>query len=100
MALDPVVLADSDSLTAGEPITEPLHGLARPVVCVDLEDLEGNSDDTVTIRFKGEVATYEADQRTLSAPGSYTVDVPRADYVEIESANGVTYSAEVRPNGT
>lgn len=100
MALDPVVLVDSDSLTAGDPVSEALHGLAQPVICVNLEDLEGNADDTVTIRFEGEAATYEADTRTLSETGSYTVDLPRADYVEIESANGVTYSAEVRPNGT
>lgn len=93
------VLADSESLTAGSAVTADISELTNPTVLVTLEDLEGEADDTVTIRVQGEAATYQVDERTISATdGSddYTVDVPHGDTLEFESANGVTYSAEVR----
>lgn len=92
------VLANSESLTADTPVDALIGGLRTPVVCVNLEDLEGNADDTVTIEFTGEAGTYEADQRTLSNLGSYTVEIPQADKVAVTSSNGVTYSIEVRSN--
>lgn len=95
------VLADSESLDAGTAVTADISELTGPTVLVTLEDLEGSADDTVTIRVVGEAATYQIDQRTISSTdGSddYTVDVPQADTVELESSNGVTYSAEVRAN--
>jgi hypothetical protein len=97
-----VTLADSESLTAGQPVehTYSTDGDRHhtPVVCIALEDLEGNGDDTVTVRFEGAAATYVADQRTLSEVGSYTVDIPQCEAVQVTSSNGVTYSIEVRNN--
>lgn len=92
------VLANSASLTAGAAETADASKFHTPVVCVKLEDLEGNADDTVTIEFVGAAGTYEADSRTLSSTGSYTVDLPQAKTVRLTSSNGVTYSAEVRNN--
>lgn len=89
-------LADSESLTAGDAVTKRLRSLAAPVVCVALEDLEGETEDTATVAFEGDVGTYVADERTLSETGSYTVDVPRCETIQFTSANGVTYSVEVR----
>lgn len=93
---DTAVLADSTSLTAGTPVSAETDELRNPVALVKLENLEGNADDTVTLRVVGAAATYEIDQRTLSATGAYTVALPQATNVELESSNGVTYSAEVR----
>lgn len=95
---DSTVLADSESLTAGEPVLVDGVGYHTPVVCVALEDLEGSADDTVTIEFDGAAATYEADERTLSDLTSYTVDLPQCDGVQVTSSNGCTYSIEVRNN--
>jgi len=96
------VLADSESLTADTAVTldggSNGIGYHTPVVCIKLEDLEGNGDDTVTVEFDGEVATYEADSRTLSETQSYTVDLPQCDGVGVTSSNGCTYSIEVRNN--
>ena len=95
------VLADSKSLTAGEAVTVDFadgSGYHTPVVCVALEDLEGNADDTLTIEFDGAAATYEADSRTLSETQTYTVDLPQCDGVQVTSSNGCTYSIEVRNN--
>lgn len=91
-------LADSTSLDAGTAVTADVSRYRSPVVCVSLENLEGNTDDDATIEFVGAVGTYEADSRTLSSTGSYTVDVPQCDEVRFTSSNGVTYSAEVRAN--
>lgn len=90
------VIVDSASLTAGSPTDADTSGLIAPTVVVKLEDLEGNADDTLTVRYDGAAATYEAHTVTLSATGTETVDVPQTPRVEIESSNGVTYSAEVR----
>lgn len=92
------VLANGKSLAANEPETAAVSKFRAPVVCVQLEDLEGGTDDTVTVEFDGDAGTYEADSRTLSNPGSYTVEVPQCDRVHLTSTNGVTYSAEVRAN--
>lgn len=93
---DYAVVANSLSLTAGTAETAVTDELRDPVVCVALEDLEGATDDTATIEIVGAAATYEIDSRTISAVGSYTVDVPQADTVRFTSSNGVTYSVEVR----
>lgn len=95
---DDVVVADSVSLTAGTAETADISELRDPTVCVVLEGLEGAADDIATIEFVGSAGTYEADQRTLSATGSYTVDIPQADTVRFTSSGGVTYSVEVRAN--
>lgn len=95
---DAVVVANSASLTAGTPEQAGISRLRSPTVCVALEDLEAAADDTATIRVVGAAGTYEVDSRTLSAAGSYVVDVPQAQQIEFESANGVTYSVEVRGN--
>ncbi|MUV59982.1 hypothetical protein [Halobacterium sp. CBA1126] len=94
------VLADSKSLTAGEAVgwTFPGAGYHTPVVCINLEDLEGNTDDTLTVAFDGDAATYEEDSRTLSEVQSYTVDLPQCEGVQVTSSNGCTYSVEVRNN--
>lgn len=95
------VLADSDSLTAGEPVSADITEFTNPTVLVTLEDLEGATDDTATVRVAGEAATYPVEQQTLGgtgADGTFAVDVPQADSIELESGNGVTYSAEVRAN--
>lgn len=93
-----VVIANSESLTAGTPVSVDVADLRSPEVLVALEDLEGAADDTVTIRVVGDAGSYEVDERTLSATGSYIVEAPQAESLEFESANGVTYSAETRAN--
>lgn len=93
-----VILADSDSLDAATAVTGDISEITGPTVLVNLENLEGETDDDATVRVVGAAATYEIDSRTLSETGSYTVDVPQATEVEFESNNGVTYSAEVRAN--
>lgn len=92
------VIADSQTFTAGQTASASIEQYHTPAVCVNLESLEGNTDDTVTIEIVGEAATYEADSRTLSSTGSYVVDVPQANSVEITSTNGTTLSAEARNN--
>ena len=93
-----VTIADSTALTAGTPVTKDIDDLRDPVVCVALENLGANTDDTVTIEIVGAAGTYEVDSRTLNAAGSYTLTVPQAAQVQFTSANGATYSAEVRAN--
>ena len=92
------VIADSKTFTAGETATALIDGYHTPAICVSLENLEGNADDTVTIAIVGDAGTYEVDSRTLSGTGSYVVDVPQADSVELTSTNGTTISAEARNN--
>lgn len=89
-------LADSASLTGGTPVSADTSRIKSPVVCVALEDLEGSADDTVTVEIVGTAGSYQVDQRTLSELDSYIVDAPQADSIEVTSANGVTYSIEVR----
>lgn len=95
---DSTVIADSATFNAGETQSANAEQYHTPAVCVNLESLEGNADDTITVEFVGDAATYEADSRTLSGTGSYVVDVPQCDQVEVTSANGSTISAEVRNN--
>ncbi|SEW10341.1 hypothetical protein [Natrinema salifodinae] len=95
---DSTALADSQTFAAGETATASIAGYHTPAICVNLESLEGNADDTLTVEIVGDVGTYEVDERTLSATGSYIVDVPQADQVRLTSANGTTLSAEARNN--
>lgn len=97
---DATIIADSASLAAGTPAAAgtPVEDYHTPEVCVSLENLEGNADDTLTIEFDGAAATYQADQRTLSSTQTYTVTLPQCDDVQVTSSNGVTYSIEVRNN--
>jgi hypothetical protein len=97
---DETIIADSASLPAGsaQAAGTPAEDYHTPVVCVSLEDLEGNADDQLTIEFDGAAATYQADQRTLSSTQTYTVDLPQCEDVKVTSSNGVTYSIEVRNN--
>ena len=95
---DSVVVADSESLTAGTAVSEDINRLRSPVVCVSLEDLEGAADDTATIEIVGDAGAYEVDSRALSATGTYTVEAPQAGGIRFTSSNGVTYSVEVRAN--
>lgn len=92
------VLADSESLTAGESVTALIDGYHTPAVCVSLEDLGGAADDTLTISIVGDAGTYAVDSRTLSETSSYVVDIPQCDSVELTSTNGTTISAEARNN--
>lgn len=91
-------LADSESLTAGTPVSVATDRIKAPVVAIELEDLEGAADDTITVEVVGEAGTYEIEERTLSEPGSFVVGSVQADWTQITSSNGVTYSAEVRGN--
>lgn len=91
-------IADSKTFAAAETATASIGLYHTPAICVDLENLEGNADDTLTIEIVGAVGTYEVDERTLSETGSYVVDVPQADTVQLTSANGTTISAEARNN--
>lgn len=92
------VIADSATFGAPETKTANVEQFHTPAVCVNLESLEGNADDTITVEIVGDAGTYEVDQRTLSAAGSYVVDVPQAVTVQVTSANGSTLSAEARNN--
>lgn len=92
------VIADSTSFGAGETQSVDVSGYHTPAVCVALENLDGNPDDTLTIEIVGSAATYEVDTRTLAEAGSYVVDVPQADEVQLTSATGTTISAEARNN--
>lgn len=95
---DSATIADSTAFGAGETKTANVSKYHTPAVCVSLESLDGSADDTITVAITGSVGTYEIDERTLSAAGSYVVDVPQADTVELTSANGTTISAEARNN--
>jgi hypothetical protein len=95
---DSAVIADSVSFNAGQTESANVEQYHSPAVCVALENLEGNADDTVTVGIVGAAGTYDVDERTLSATGSYVVDVPQADAVEVTSANGTTLSVEARNN--
>ncbi|MFC4549384.1 MULTISPECIES: hypothetical protein [Halorussus] len=92
------VLATSKTFGASETVSASVDGYHTPAVCVALEGLNGNADDTITIEIVGDAGTYDVDSRTLNATGSYVVDVPQADTVQLTSANGTTISAEVRNN--
>ncbi|WP_254766508.1 hypothetical protein [Salinilacihabitans rarus] len=95
---DSTVIADSKTFAAGETATASVAKYHTPAICVALENLEGNADDTLTIEIVGAAGTYAVDSRTLSETGSYVVDVPQADTVQLTSANGSTISAEARNN--
>lgn len=95
---DSAVIADSDTFGADETKTADVSEYHTPAVCVSLENLEGNADDTLTIEIVGDAGTYEVDNRTLGSTGSYVVDVPQANTVQLTSTNGTTISAEARNN--
>ncbi|SIS00319.1 hypothetical protein SAMN05421858_5116 [Haladaptatus litoreus] len=95
---DSAIIADSQALTAGQTVTAAVRDYHSPAICVALEDLGGNADDTLSVEIVGDAGTYEVDSRTLSATGSYVVNVPQAPTVQITSANGTTISAEARNN--
>jgi len=92
------ILADSKAFGAAETATADVSQFHTPAICVALEGLGGSAEDTLTIEIVGDAGTYEVDSRTLSAAGSYVVDVPQADEVRLTSANGTTISAEARNN--
>jgi len=92
------VIADSVAFGAGETKTADTSQFHTPAVCVALEGLGGGADDTITVAVVGDAGTYEVDERTLSETGSYVVDAPQADTVQVTSANGTTISAEARNN--
>lgn len=92
------VIANSVTFSAGQTEQASVAEYHTPAVCVNLESLEGNADDTITIAIVGDAAEYEVDSRTLSATGSYVVDVPQADSVKVTSSNGTQISAEARNN--
>jgi hypothetical protein len=92
------VLADSKTFNGGETVAAAVDDYHTPAVCVTLESLEGNADDTITIELVGDAATYEVDSRTLNGAGSYVVDVPQANSVQVTSANRTTLSCEARNN--
>lgn len=91
-------IANSATFNAAETKSADISSYHTPAVCVALEDLGGSADDTLTIEIVGDAGTYEVDERTLSAAGSYVVDVPQAKQVQLTSTNGTTISAEVRNN--
>jgi len=95
---DSTVIADSQTFAADETASASVDRYHTPAICVALENLEGNADDTLTIEIVGAAGTYEIDSRTLSETGSYVVDVPQVDEVQLTSANGSTISAEARNN--
>lgn len=95
---DATVLADSQTFTAGDSESALVEDYHSPAVCVALENLEGNADDTITIEITGAAGTYQVDSRTLGSTGSYVVDVPQCKSVSVTSANGSTISSEVRNN--
>ena len=95
---DSVAIADSKTFNAGESASALVEKFHTPAVCVAVENLEGNADDTITVEIVGDVGTYEVDSRTLSATGGYVVDVPQCEQVQVTSANGSTISAEARNN--
>lgn len=95
---DSVTIADSATFGAAETKIASIEKFHTPAICVALEGLGGNADDTLTVEVVGDVGTYEVDERTLSSTGSYIVDAPQADTVRLTSANGTTISAEARNN--
>lgn len=94
------VMANSKAFAAGEAVQADIRRYRNPTVCVALESLGGSTDDTPAINLIGDAGTYEIDSRTLSAAGSYVVEIPQAPQVEFTSPNGVTYSVEVRSDPT
>jgi len=52
------VIVDSTSLTGGTAETASIEGYHTPAICVELEDLEGNADDTITVEIAGDAGTY------------------------------------------
>lgn len=95
---DSTTIADSKTFSDSETASAGIVEYHTPAVCVELENLEGNADDTITVEVVGDVGTYEVDSRTLSSTGSYIVNAPQADTVKLTSANGTTISAEARNN--
>ena len=95
---DSAVIADSASFGAGKTKTADISEYRTPAVCVALESLDGSAGDTITVEVVGSAGTYEVDSRTLSATGSYIVEVPQATTVRVTSANGTIISAEARNN--
>ena len=91
-------IVDSKAFNADETASSLIGGYHTPAVCVQLESLDGNADDTIAVEVVGDVGTYEVDSRTLSSTGSYVVTVPQADEVKVTSQNGTTISAEARNN--
>ena len=91
-------IADSKTFNADETASASLKDFHTPAICVQLENLDGEADDTITVDVVGDVGTYEVDSRTLSSTGSYVVTAPQADTVKVTSANGTTISAEARNN--
>jgi hypothetical protein len=92
------VIVDSAAFGAGETKSTDVAEFHTPAVCVSLEDLGGAADDTITVSIVGEAGTYDVDSRTLSSTGSFVVDVPQSESVEVTSENGTTISAEARNN--
>jgi len=95
---DSTTIADGKSFNSDETASADIEQYHTPEICVSLDDLGGETDDTITVEVVGDVGTYEVDERTLSAAGSYTVDAPQADTAKLTSANGTTISAEARNN--
>jgi len=95
---DSTTIADSKTFNADETASASVEQYHTPAVCVALENLEGNADDTITVEVVGDAGTYEVDSRTLSETGSYVVSAPQADSVQVTSVNGTTISAEARNN--
>lgn len=95
---DETVIANSKNFTAGESASALADGYHTPAVCVSLESLDGNADDTITVAFTGAAGDYDIDSRTLSEPGSYVVDAPQCESVSVTSTNGAVITAEVRNN--
>lgn len=95
---DDTTIANSKTFQAGETASADVEGYHSPAVCVNLESLNSNAEDTITIGIVGAAATYDVDSRTLSSLGSYVVDVPQCDRVEVSSSNGTTLSCEARNN--
>lgn len=93
------VIAQQKSFSEGETVTADIDEYQEPMVCVSLDSLNGMGGDVSTIAFQGDAGTYTVSEKYLSNTGSYTVKIPQSNYVEFTSANGATYSAEVRSNG-
>lgn len=96
------IIVDSVTFTAGQTENADVSEFHTPAVCVALENLEGNADDTLTIEIVGDAGTYTVDERTIGGVGGdqseYVVNVPQAKQVKLTSANGTTISAEARNN--
>lgn len=95
---DSATIADNKTFSGGGTASADIEEFHTPAICVSLDDLDGETDDTITVEIVGDVGTYEVDERTLSSTGSYIVEAPQADTVELTSANGTKISAEARNN--